>query len=525
MPITFEPAQPVAPGASAGYGAAQIMQANNPLFVRQQEMAMQYQLQAAGIAAQQQAAAQANASHQEGIRAQRDMAQAQLEREGQVTPAQAFAADAQMALQAQHADLAVWANSQEMTAAEALRLQREKAAVGDIMNRQDWTDQEKADAVTLLRTRIDPAEQRLKATQQKHIQSQMQLETQRAMKLKNDEMAQSKLDAQTFEERTRPILSDAVLNQVRDEFDQMFPGMADDPDGAQMRDAWVKAETAARPGGIAGRMYQSEPGKWVQLKTTEGGGLTADGAGATGGTRGSRAAAGVHPSGLSGEQYRKEYADAYKRVQKIADKEAEEQGKPDLRSRERIKQDTEDDMAAQGLPRNFEEYAKQMPKPAEGRKPWGGRFKLPGQGDQGTPPAGAVNPKDPIAGLGNRVDAALASPQTPPDRRHFVAVTYSRIQELMQKDPKTLTDDDKEELRNLAQTLDKSLSAPGPSAPLPSASPAAPPPAPAGPSRFQRFTRGDLITTEDLGALGRQIREARQGIVNASPFRRFAGFR
>lgn len=257
-------------------------------------------------------------------------------------------------------------------------------------------------------------------------------------------------------------------------------------------------------------------------------------------------------------------------MQKIADKEAEEQGKPDLRSRERIKQDTEDDMAAQGLPRNFEEYAKQMPKPAEGRKPWGGRFKLPGQGEQTTttqpvnPPATAPKTPDAVA---EETRQQLGQLDLPPQKKALAQNMIDSTQKLLAKPGgyKALTDDEKFVVDNNRDQLKQLLGAAKPVAPAS----AAPQPAQdawakfnkgellttddvaalgswikgkaqqanqgelvtsadlglpgeKAKSAFDRFTRGELVTTGDVKEVGRKFLAA---IQSASPFRRYAGFR
>lgn len=546
MPIEFAPAQPVGAGIAARYGAAQVMQANNPLLLEQQRMAMQYQLQASQIQAGMQAAAQDAAVRRQGIESQRDMQQAALEREGQVTPAQAFAAHAALTQQAQHADLAVWANQQEMTATEAMRLQREKASVGDIMNRDDLTSQEKADAVTMLKTRIDVGSMRLQKTQQKHIQQQMELESQRTQHMKQMDLNAQAIDAKTLDQRTQLIPDPAVYQQVASELDDKLGPIAQDPEFAPFRDQFIKSEVAARGGMV--HMYQERSGEWKPLDMSK-----------LAGARGKAGAGGEMDPATAikwRESHLKEYDSAYEAATRTVErwaKEKKDDGTPlhpelqddtkfaEARNREMHRRlatgvtDPEKMSQAQpDLETHLQKRMAQMGGNQTGRKPFGGVFDrqppaaVAGQGGQS---AGQQQPQTQAA-IAETTRQKVATLDIPPQQRSQVNQMIDRTQELLQKkggyanldeDEKFQVDQDRAEIKRILST----------------AKPAAPAPAPppltgpnfAGqmsqgePSRFQRFTRGDLITTEDLGALGRHIRSARQGIIEANPFRRFAGFR
>lgn len=169
MPITYAPPQPFAPAISQSYGDAEQSHADIPQILEARRMQLQQQAQseANAQAANQHAAAlaqqgaQFRMGQQESAYEQasnRNLDAAQFDARLQQAPA----------LQQQHAELTAWVNNQEMTQADNMRLKKLQMALSEVMGDDTLTPQQKSDYAMHLKTGIDPLDQRLKATQQKH---------------------------------------------------------------------------------------------------------------------------------------------------------------------------------------------------------------------------------------------------------------------------------------------------------------------------------------------------------------------
>lgn len=176
MPIEFRAPEPFSEQVSRGYGAAEQQTRDLPTLASiyeagarldaqarqanadrvQQAAANQARNQLAAAGQHNQLAAQgALQANQE--RTQVGLAQMQLNDRAAEFNAQA---QTQANLVRARAEAQAWLNQQDLSQAEALRLQRMQRAVGEVMATDDLTPEEKAALVTQLRTGIDPLRQR-----------------------------------------------------------------------------------------------------------------------------------------------------------------------------------------------------------------------------------------------------------------------------------------------------------------------------------------------------------------------------
>ena len=447
MPISFEQPQPFSPAISSAYGAAQVMQANNALLLQQQQMrqsAYEHAAQLSGQQAMQQAElAQRGAQHRDEMA----FRQQALDQEGQVTGRDVFQAQAKMAAQAQSADLQHWYASQEMTQHEAILLQRKRQAAAEVEN-SNAERSVKDDMLAQIWTGTSILEAKERAARAKQIEQAIQsAKTQDQLNAAKLQMA-SKAAAMTAAERTPPLYDEGLEDQLDAELVQRQQAGEVGDLTPQERQAYIRREAQAR-GGLRGyRIIQ--PDGSVDIKELK----PPAGSGSGSGSSGSRsAAAHDHPSGLSPQQYRIEYDNAVKRVQAIADKEAEKNDDRELRSRARIKADAEADMEMRGLPKNFEEYQKLAPK-AAAREPWAGvlpKKQPPAAAAQAAPAAPGQQP----AGGSPKPEETITAPPEPatPQPKFEVSDIINR--------PDKLTPDQRQKTALLADLAAKAAVAPG----------------------------------------------------------------
>ena len=228
MPITYATPEPFAPGISSAYGAAQQYSQDAPSVIGAASRAAGLRADAQARAEQLQFAyAQANAQSQDrraALYTQSEMANADRQQQSLNLGAQltqrndeaTFEGQARMAQQAQHADLQNWLGQQDLSQKEAMRLQRMKAAVDDVMA-SNLTPEQKQDAIVQLRTGIDPLEQRLKTSQAKmataHAQAYQQQAEMDAIKTKK----MAEVNKLTASER----IHDALTTEAQAEIDSM----------------------------------------------------------------------------------------------------------------------------------------------------------------------------------------------------------------------------------------------------------------------------------------------------------------
>jgi len=261
MPITYEPAQPAAFNTVARYG-----QMTAPLAPATQA-ALGMQERQAAINAQfvegQSAIASQDFNQGENRRLQGDL----YAMSRQVSPRDVYEANARLDQQRQHVELMAWANNQDMTQAEVLKLQRQKQAVAAVMDRTDWTDQEKADAITQLRTGIDVGQKRLQATQQRKIEQDVQMDAARTKTLLAKEQAIASARTQTLDQAVQWRIDP----NHQAELEEM---LGPEPPAATIGGAAAQvADRSKRLQALAGKMgvllpYRQDPetGAWEPVK-------------------------------------------------------------------------------------------------------------------------------------------------------------------------------------------------------------------------------------------------------------------
>lgn len=267
MPVRFE--QPDPYDANAAYSAARAAEDR-----RRVEADRDYNLRVSGQAAQERAgqlragvdlataAAATDQQTQERAFRQRQFEEAQRPSERDL-----FAQQARMAEARQAAELSAWVNSRQITEAEMARYQRLDNQVGQVLAAEDLTKAEKREWITAIRTGIDPLERRVQESRQKQIEALAQQETENARRMAAATAAAGKLDAMTFEERTRwvvpPDVRAEVEPQVRAEL-MADPQFAQLPPQVRAQHAEQKLLERAAATGRALFYYQDKPGSWSQ---------------------------------------------------------------------------------------------------------------------------------------------------------------------------------------------------------------------------------------------------------------------
>lgn len=198
MPIVFAPAEPIRPDISTGYGASQQWTQDAPMLQRQQQGIAEAYLQSAAL---QQRAAQA--SQQMQLQAHEHMAgldQQQANQQAHFTLAQQQMGH-QSDMQSQHANLQDQLAANQLTRSETMRLERMRNAQADIMANPDLSDEDKHNAVMLLRTGIDSYTQRQHRAQQQHVELQNQQLQRQTAAFDNLERERTAFRNSSFESR------------------------------------------------------------------------------------------------------------------------------------------------------------------------------------------------------------------------------------------------------------------------------------------------------------------------------------
>lgn len=217
MPIRYEPPQPLAPGLSAAYGAAEVASRNLPAIAslyanrnRLEAEAGQFQAQLAQRAAlSDQATNQRAAEFGAEVSGRgREFAQQLTERRAEYAasrepgPRDYFLAQAEQAQQARRAELQNWLSQQEVGQAEQVRLQRMQNSLAEVMASPTLQPHEKEALALQIRTGIDPVKQRLERQQGERQIALTDQAVQQGERIKKQELRQAELDAKTFDQRT-----------------------------------------------------------------------------------------------------------------------------------------------------------------------------------------------------------------------------------------------------------------------------------------------------------------------------------
>lgn len=190
MGITFAQPQPLNPAISQAAGAAEVSTRNNStlagLYEAEARIAAQTLQQNRALSIQQnealgrvsaqaasQRAQQSNIGQTQENQYREQIGQEQMRENQQAQEVQARL-QTESNLVGERARAAVWANQQELSQAETLRLQRLQGQVDYVMSADIFTPDQKADLITQLRTGIDPLKQKLERTQAKRQQQQEQ---------------------------------------------------------------------------------------------------------------------------------------------------------------------------------------------------------------------------------------------------------------------------------------------------------------------------------------------------------------
>jgi hypothetical protein len=241
LPIPASPAPPI--GAAIAYGARQS-------YERDREFSLQAQQVAANIAAQQQQAQlrqqqarqeayqfEANKFLQAQQMQQRayefdvgaDLDYARQEEQAYQFDASrmpserdVFQSNVEIQRQERSAELRVWAAEQETTIQEQARLKEMKRRVSEV-EQMPWSREEKDEALSILKSGIDPLERRTARTQQKATEERL-----RSLEMENDQAAQMTVKKQQSQSRylmsmgtdvDALIGQDPVFRQARERLD------------------------------------------------------------------------------------------------------------------------------------------------------------------------------------------------------------------------------------------------------------------------------------------------------------------
>lgn len=210
MPITFQPAEPVAPQVSSAYGAAEQFDKTLPTLMGAYEHAASLQAQVAqhnaALSAQ---VGEANARNvtgagiAEGQRQEHeaDRAERRQQLAASMLPSarDLFHAQAAQDAMAKHAQVQAWLQGQKLSQQETLRLQRMRAAVGEVMSNPTLSQDEKDTLALHLKTGIDPLAQRQKQAQAQMMQAHAEMFHQQAAQAKSVETQNADFEKKLLE--------------------------------------------------------------------------------------------------------------------------------------------------------------------------------------------------------------------------------------------------------------------------------------------------------------------------------------
>jgi hypothetical protein len=260
LPIPSTPAPPI--GAAIAYGARQS-------YEKDREFALQAQQISANIAAQQQQAQlRQQQARQEAyqfeankfLQAQQMQQRAyefdvgadldysrqeeqayQFDQSRQPSERDVFQSQVEFDRRQQSAELQVWAAEQEVTIQEQSKLKEMKRRVSEV-EAMPWSREEKDEALSILKTGIDPLERRTRRTQEQREQEELRrMATQTdtaAQQITRKQMAQSKILQQQGVDVEMEVESDPVVRGAREQARQvqeavMARGLMNTPQGQQ----------------------------------------------------------------------------------------------------------------------------------------------------------------------------------------------------------------------------------------------------------------------------------------------------
>lgn len=260
--ISFEQPQPVDTKISEDYGAAQQYNATLPTLAGMQEAAARLSLQAAqSAAANRQAGAAGSERTREFDLSQRQQAdEFQTGQDTQANLAQLHGQN-QMAAQAQAAQLQSWANQQDITQKENLRIQQLQngiAATNDAVANGTLTPEQGNQAILDMKTPLEMLKAKQTATQTRLEEAQSKKIQQENAKSTTMMQQDATYRAKSAQDRTSTVLNPVVKAQVEQEV--IDAGLGDHPGFDEI----VAKETARRPNG-ARFLHEFEPGKTKEL--------------------------------------------------------------------------------------------------------------------------------------------------------------------------------------------------------------------------------------------------------------------
>lgn len=244
MPVIYSTPEPFAPYLSSAYGAAEQFSKDAPSIIGANQQAnslLSSNQQQANDLRFRYAAANSDSLNQQADRYFRsDAANADRQQQGYDLGAQldqrSREATAEMQGQAerqrQGADLSAWLSQQELNQKDVSELGKMKAAISEVQA-SNLTPEQKQDAIFQLRTKIDPLDQRLKASQARAMEQhgqlyQMQLE-QEAQKTQ----MMAKVNNMTAAERIHYEVPPEAADQIEQAVNQL-------PLTPQQRDQQIK---------------------------------------------------------------------------------------------------------------------------------------------------------------------------------------------------------------------------------------------------------------------------------------------
>lgn len=100
----------------------------------------------------------------------------------------------------QHAELQSWVNSQEMTQADTMRLQRLQQGISAVQSDPSLNEADRMSLIGMMRSQIDPLQARQQLQQQKHENLQNQQIQQKIQQAKKDQIAAEQFEAKMKED-------------------------------------------------------------------------------------------------------------------------------------------------------------------------------------------------------------------------------------------------------------------------------------------------------------------------------------
>jgi len=119
-----------------------------------------------------------------------------------------FHAQVQQDNMVHHAVTQSWLNQQQLTQGEEMRLQRMRNTQSEIMDDENLTDDQKKDALTMLRTGMDPLQRRQAATVAKQHEVQLRSQMMQNAQMVAQQTEDDKIRSMSASQRVQPIRSE-----------------------------------------------------------------------------------------------------------------------------------------------------------------------------------------------------------------------------------------------------------------------------------------------------------------------------